>query len=327
MEVQNEEKLLLEFSVETCACGKKPALKVDDTYMCRVCFDRRAPKISEPKKEEKRMRKIIGEELASPALIEIIEHYVDSLTLEINEIIFIDDYTDERINAYSDEEKAFCFNFARMPTKATEHGWGHLILISALWAVQVSCVLETIRIAVQEQYYGFEKLDEEQLDGDIEMFVSQELQEMATKDERLFMPKRMGDMGIIGIRVRDALNEQFTQGLAKEDFAAWTCGGDVNTDEFRKFLRSEAVDALQAQIKRGNMGRFHEGFHFITIGEFMVLTCDDSFLTEDAAAIYERKTDSLTAVCEAIEEGSIGPEDVKANLGSIADAFKNITEK
>ena len=322
MKVQEEERLLLEFLLEVCACGKKPAIKVDDTYQCRICFDRRAPKISEPKEKEQSMRKITNKELAPAALIEIIEHYVDKLSLEINEIIFIDDYDDDRINAYSDEHKAFCFNFARMPTRATEHGWGHLILVSALWAVQVSCVLETIRIAVQEQYHGFEKLDEEQLDGDIEMFVGQELQAMAAKEPRLFMPEQMGEMGVIGIRIRAALNEQFADGGAKEDLAAWTCGGDANTDEFRKFLKSEAVEALQAQIKRGNMGRYHDGLCFITIGEFLVMTCDDSFLTEDAAAVYTMKTDSLKEVCETIEEGSAGPDDA---LSDIADTFKNLT--
>lgn len=325
MKVQEEERLLLEFSIEVCACGKKPALKVDDTYICRACFDRRAPKISEPKRKEQSMRKIVNKELAPAAMIEVIEHYVERLTLEIKEIIFIDDYDDDRINAYSDEHKALCFNFARIPTKAMEHGWGHLMLVSALWAVQISCALETIRIAVQEQYHGFEKMDEEALDNDIEMFVGQELQTIAAKEPRLFMPEQMGEMGIIGIRLRASLNEQFTTGGAKADLAAWTCGGDVNTDEFRKFLKSEAVDALQMQIKAGKMGRFHEGFHFITIGEFMVMTCDEEFLTEDAATVYASATDSVSEVCNTIEEGSAGPDEIAADLSSIADNFKDFS--
>jgi len=236
------------------------------------------------------MRKITNSELAPSVLIEIIEHYIDRLTLDIKEILFIDDYTDERINAYSDEEKAFCFNLARIPTKACEHGWGNLVLVSALWAVQVSCALEVIRIAVQEQYYGFEKMNEEELDFDIELFMGQELQAIAEKSERLLMPEQMGQMGIIGIRLRDALNEQYVSGGAKEDFAAWTC-------EFRKFIRPDAIDALQAQIKTGRMGRFYDGFCFITIGEYMKLTCEESQLTEDAAVAHANATDRVAEVC------------------------------
>lgn len=340
MNIQREEDLLLEFSVEVCACGRKPALKIDDVYQCRICFDRRAPEVKEPKRKEEPMRKITNEELAPKALIEIIEHYVDRLTLEIKEILFIDDYNDERVNAYSDEEKAFCFNFARIPTKACEHGWGNLVLTSALWAVQVTCALETIRIAVQEQYYGFEKMDEEELDRDIELFMGQELQDMTAKNGRLFMPEQLGEMGVIGIRLRDALNEQFNSGGAKEDLAAWTCRGDVNTDEFRKFLKSEAVEALQNQIKAGKMGVFHDGFCFLSIGEYVRLTCDEQFLTEDAAVAHASAAEKVAEVCniaddlkpglaehakEVIEEGTMELGFAEPDLGTIAGNFKDLT--
>jgi hypothetical protein len=340
MDIQPEERLLLEFHVEICACGKTPAIKVNDKYICRICFDRGAVKSKEPERKEEPMREIVNKELAPKALIEVIEHYIDRLTLDIREILFIDDYEDERVNAYSDEQKAFCFNFARIPPKACDHGWGNLMLVSALWAVQVSCALEAIRIAVQEQYYGFEKMDEEELDRDIELFTGQELQDLTAKHARLFMPEQMGEMGIIGLRLRDALNEQFNSNGAKEDLAAWTCGGDVNTDEFRKFLKPEAVEALQNQIKAGKMGAFHEGFYFLTIGEYMRLTCDESFLTEDAAIAHANATAKVAEVCNidddlkpglaehaerVIEEGSLEPGFAEPDLGAIADNFKDLT--
>ena len=74
------------------------------------------------------MTKISGEELAPRVLIDIMLHYIDRLTLEIKEIIFIDDYDDERINAYEPDLKAICMNLGRIPVNIAEHGWGNAML-------------------------------------------------------------------------------------------------------------------------------------------------------------------------------------------------------
>ena len=69
------------------------------------------------------MTKVTGEELAPRVLIDIMMHYIDRLTLEINEVLFIDDYDDERINAYEPDHKIICMNLGRIPAKTTEQGW------------------------------------------------------------------------------------------------------------------------------------------------------------------------------------------------------------
>jgi len=263
------------------------------------------------------MTKITGEELAPRVLIDIMMHYIDRLTLEINEILFIDDYDDERINAYEPDHKIICMNLGKVPVKISEQGWGNTMLCTALWMVQVSTALEVIRIAVQEQYYGFEKMDEEELDQDIDLFIGQELRAIAVRDERLFIPEFLEEMGIIGIRLRDALNEQHKQGGAKKDLAAWNVGGDVDTDEFRKFMKSEVVDNMQKAIREGEMGRYVEGFHFLTIGEYLALVCEEECLIENA--------DVMAKFAEAvIDEGSLAPAEDRLDLGFIEPAEENV---
>ena len=276
------------------------------------------------------MIKITGEELAPRVLIDIMMHYIDRLTLEIKELLFIDDYDDERINAYEPDHKIICMNFGRIPVKITEQGWGNAMLCSALWAVQVSTALEVIRIAVQEQYYGFEKMDEEELDNDIELFIGQELRVIAARDERLFIPEFLEEMGVVGLRLRDALNEQFAQGGARNDLAAWTVGGDVDTDEFRKFMKSEVVDKMQKAIREGEMGRYVEGLHFLTIGEYLALVCEEECLTENFG-VMAKYSEAI------IDEGSLAPAEMSIDLGfiepveesvlgTISENFENIKE-
>jgi len=276
------------------------------------------------------MTKVTGEELAPRVLIDIMMHYIDRLTLEINEILFIDDYDDERINAYEPDHKIICMNLGRIPAKTTEQGWGNTMLCTALWMVQLSTALEVIRIAVQEQYYGFEKMDEEELDRDIDLFIGQELRTIAVRDQRLFIPEFLEEMGVIGIRLRDALNEQHKQGGAKKDLAAWTVGGDVDTDEFRKFMKSEVVDNMQKAIREGEMGRYAEGFHFLTIGEYLALVCEEDCLVENAAVMAKYSEavindGSLAPAEESIDLGFIEPDEENV-LGTISENFENIKE-
>ena len=295
---------------------------------------------------------IVGRELAPVAMVELIEHYAERLTLEIKRVIFIDDYESELTNAYEQEEKELCFNFAKLPIRVRSHGWGNLMFHAAMWAVQISAVLEVIRIAVQEQYFGFEKMDEEELDHDIDLFIGQELQSIAAKSPNLFMPEKMEEMGIIGQRIRNILNDEFDKGGARIDLAAWTCGGAVDTNEFRNFVKGEFVDNLQKEIVEGKMGVAHEGMYFLTIAEFLSLTCEDSCLTEDALDAACRMSERLgTALehfdddvhpgmaghaTEVIEEGTVAPaEEVEdrgviapsIDLDAVAAVFKDINQK
>ena len=328
-----KEDVLAELVGAKCStegCIRLPCMKVETKsgikFLCRICLDYalndsatdlRITAKHETKQKGESMIKITGEELAPRVLVDIMMHYIDRLTLEIKEILFIDDYEDERINAYEPDHKIICMNLGKLPVKIAEQGWGNTMICTALWMVQVSTALEVIRIAVQEQYYGFEKMDEEELDRDIELFIGQELRVIAARDERLFIPEFLEEMGVIGLRLRDALNEQHKQGGAKKDLAAWTVGGDVDTDEFRRFMKSEVVDKMQKAIREGEMGRYVEGFYFLTIGEYLALVCEEDCLTEGAAAMAEYSE-------AIIDEGSLAPADKRLDLGFIEPVEESV---
>lgn len=284
--------------------------------------------------------KVLGRELAPSAIIEIMEHYISRLSLEVNEIRFIDDFEDDIAVGFDPDDGAIIMNFARIPTLIFEHGWSGLIFHSALWAVQISSALVAIRTVVQEQYYGFEKMNEEELDYDIELFIGQELRGIAAKDSNLFMPTSLDKMGIIGERVKSVLENS---GDIK-DVASWECGGAVDTEEFRKFLKPEVIDNLQNAIRSMEFGRYTSGFCFLTIAEYLSLVVDDELhLTEEAAELAAHRSKRLAerlenfdadlmseAAKEAVEEGSTDVE-IKVDasvsevdLASIAVQFSGI---
>lgn len=317
-----ERAVLAEFANANCVtdgCTRIPCVKTrtptGEVFHCRICLDRSTDSVTDLRTEARQeikqkgdsMMKITGGELAPAVLIEIMRHYIDKLSLEIEEILFIDNYDDERVNAFEPDQKIICMNFGRIPAQVADHGWANAMLHTALWAVQVCAALEVIRIAVQEQYYGFEKMEEEELDRDIELFVGQELRQIAARGQRLFIPEFLEEMGCIGLRLRDALNEQYQQGGARKDLAAWNVGGDVDTDEFRKFMKPEAVDNLQKSIREGEMGRHVEGFYFLTIDEYLALVCEEECLIENI--------DVMAKYSEAvIDEGSLTPAEGLPNL-------------
>ena len=87
---------------------------------------------------------------------------------------------------------------------------------------------------------------------------------------------------------------------------------------------------MQKAIREGEIGRYAEGFHFLTIGEYLALVCEEECLIESAnvmAKYAEAIIDdgSLTPADERLDLGFIEPTE-ESVLGTISENFENIKE-